>query len=154
MVDSVTTILDDSADLFARKEEDYGESWRLTGKILSLIIKQQDEDEITIPAEEEYLTALGLYTRRLDKLVRSFNGTFMKEKFEVDESVEETVQDQVPYSAMHTRVVQELQENDEKEDYEYCSQCGEVASKRLELENPADCRYEYYCECSYVWMGN
>jgi len=136
---TVEEILNDSEELFSRKEEDYGESWKLTGRILSLIIEQQGKEEITIPSEPEYLISLGLYTRRLDKLVRSFNATFIQGELEVDESVPETVEDQVPYAAMQTSVAEDLAEETmsnstastgdiepgvEPREYEHCKDCG------------------------------
>jgi len=158
MTDSPTTLLEEAKTLYSKKEDDYGESWKLTGEILSKIIKQQGNDELVIPAEPEYLIALGLYTRRLDKLVRSFNGTFMKDALKVDESVEETVEDQIPYAAMQATVAGTLNEETEEEeverrtDYEYCCECGNRAADRISLE-ASDTEYEYFCECGYVWHG-
>jgi hypothetical protein len=174
MQDDPEDILEAAKQLYSDKEEDYGESWRLTGEILSLIIEKQGKEEITIPSDPEYLIALGLYTRRLDKLVRSFNGTFIQDDLEVDETISETVKDQVPYSAMHTTIAQEMTGSSDAAadggiemvddetftpsppgtpDYEYCSECGEQAVERTNLMD-SDENYEYYCTCGHAWWGS
>jgi len=153
-------ILEESKSLYQAKENDYGESWRLTGKIMYLLLSQRDEETLKIPVEPEYLTALGLYTRRIDKLVRSFNGTFLEDELEVDESVEETVKDQVPYAAMHAALTKELQQvtveeepdasGETPEGWACCPECDELAADRTKLVGtPQD--YEYYCECGHAW---
>lgn len=159
---SPAEILESAKTLYEDKEEDYGASWRLTGEILSDIIKTQGEDEIIIPAEPEYLIAFGLYTRRLDKLVRSFNGTFIADEMNVDESVTETVKDQAPYAAMQTTIAQEMQakqkeseeevENEDQCKEEYCSKCGKRAIEKVPLEECENC-FECYCTCGYVWRS-
>lgn len=110
-MNSVTNILNESEEVYEKKNEDYGDSWRLVGKTLALWIEESDQDEITIPADEDFLTALGLYTRRLDKMIRSFNGTFLKDGYEVDENLSETVGDQVPYAAMHTLTAENIEDS-------------------------------------------
>lgn len=104
-------VLDDSSQLYEDKNDDYGDSWKLVGKILALILEHQDIDTLEIAANPDHLNALGLYTRRLDKLIRSFNATFVADELQVDESVPETVGDQVPYAAMHTSLVEEMAES-------------------------------------------
>jgi hypothetical protein len=156
---SPAEVLESAKTLYEDKEEDYGASWRLTGEILSEIIKTQGKEEITIPAEPEYLIAFGLYTRRLDKLVRSFNGTFIADEMNVDESVTETVKDQAPYAAMQTTIAQEMQAEQEKEEEEmgnceekYCSKCGKKAIEKVPLEECENC-FECYCTCGYAWRS-
>jgi len=163
---TVKQVLEDSKELYGDKEDDYGESWRLTGKILSLIIEQQNQEEIVIPSDPDYLIALGLYTRRLDKLVRSFNATFIQEEVKVDESVAETVGDQVPYAAMQTEVSESLTERESqmesakvektsKKGYEHCSECGGRAADRIPIETEQEePDFEYYCSCGNAWWGD
>lgn len=162
---TVNEVIKDSEKLFKCKEEDYGESWRLTGKILVTILEQQDEDELVIPADPKALSAFGLFTRKIDKLVRSFNGVFIQDELEVDENLAETAQDQIPYDAMLTVLFTEMQQqkqqtNDEPsrkreagdhEAWQYCPKCASMSSGSLRLED-SDGR-EYYCKCGHVWQN-
>lgn len=102
-----TDILADSETLYEEKNDDYGDSWRLVGKTLALWARELGaEEELTIPTNEHALGSLGLFTRRLDKLIRQFNGWFMAEEFAVDESLAETHADSVPYAAMHASLAE------------------------------------------------
>ena len=103
------TILEESKQLYEAKNDDYGDSWKLVGKIISLMLEEADEDELTIPNTPEHFIALSLYVRRLDKMIREFNGTFLKDDFEVDEDLSETTIDQVPYAAMATENAADLE---------------------------------------------
>jgi hypothetical protein len=162
---TVKEVLKDSEKLFTSKEQDYGESWRLTGKILAAILEQQDEDELVIPADPKALSAFGLFTRKIDKLVRSFNGVFIQDELEVDENLAETAQDQIPYDAMLTVLFTEMQQqkqqtNDESsrkkevgdhEPWQYCPRCASMSSGSLQLEDSH--KREYYCKCGHVWQN-
>lgn len=162
-------VLEDSAELYERKNEDYGDSWRLTGKILATIVQHQGEDSIEIPADPKFFNLLGLYTRRLDKLVRSFNGTFMRDELEVDEPVVETVEDQAPYAAMQTALLEEFsdpeptdgvaeEEAGSQDDMERapdeCPDCGKVVDKveDVGLAMSEVDLVEYRCGCGRVWL--
>jgi len=104
------SIMGESQDLYERKNADYGDSWKLTGKTMALWLQHQGKDELHIPVNEYTMNALGLFTRRLDKMIREFNGWFMlaeDEEFQVAESIVETHQDDVPHSAMHTQLAEE-----------------------------------------------
>jgi len=75
-------------------------------------------DELRIPVNDYTMISLGLFTRRLDKMIREFNSWFMLgegEELQVNESVVETHQDDVPYSAMHTQVAEEYAYADSEE---------------------------------------
>lgn len=103
-------IMGDSRDLYERKNADYGDSWRLAGKTMALWFQHQGLEEVRIPTNEYHMTAFQLFTRRLDKMIRTFNGWFMLdegEEFRVNESIVETHEDQVPYAAMHTQLAEE-----------------------------------------------
>lgn len=104
----VSEILADSEQLYRDKNDDYGDSWRLIGKTLAVWLDHQGEDELKIPADPAYLNSFGLFTRRLDKMIRLFNGTFLADEMKVDESIAETAQDDVNYAAMHTHVTERL----------------------------------------------
>lgn len=100
-------IMEDSRDLYERKNNDYGDSWKLTGKTLALWCEHNGLDELRIPVNEYTMISLGLFTRRLDKMIRHFNAEFLTDDLQVDESVVETTEDQVPYAAMHTQIAEE-----------------------------------------------
>ena len=100
-------VLADSADLYERKNADYGDSWKLVGEILAMILQHQGMDKLTIPVTPEALNSLGLFFRRGDKFTREFNGWFGPGDLQVNESIAETHQDDVPYGAMHTELAEE-----------------------------------------------
>jgi hypothetical protein len=103
-------IMNDSKDLYERKNADYGDSWKLTGKTMAMWLEHQGVDELQIPVNEYTMNSLGLFTRRLDKMVRAFNGWFCMDEgdeLQVDENITETQKDQVPYAAMHTQLAEQ-----------------------------------------------
>lgn len=100
-------VLGDATDLYKRKNADYGDSWRLTGATMALWLQHQGIEELTIPVNEYTMNSLGLFTRRLDKMIRAFNGWFATGEFQVAESIVETQEDQVPYAAMHTELAEQ-----------------------------------------------
>jgi hypothetical protein len=107
---TATEILGDSRDLYERKNADYGDSWTLAGKTMAMWFQHQGMDEVRIPTNEFHMTSFQLFTRRLDKMIRTFNGWFMldeDEEFQVDESIVETHTDEVPYAAMHTQLAEQ-----------------------------------------------
>ncbi|UBF22424.1 hypothetical protein HCTV-15_gp57 [Haloarcula virus HCTV-15] len=101
------TVLGDSTDLYKRKNADYGDSWKLAGKTMALWLQHQGVDELKIPVNEYTMNSLGLFTRRLDKMIRTFNGWFVADELLVDESIAETHTDDVPYAAMHTEIAEQ-----------------------------------------------
>lgn len=105
---SAEEVMVDAHGLYQRKNADYGDSWRLVGKTLALWCEHQGVDELTIPVHPTALNSFGLFTRRLDKMIRHFNGEFLTDDLRVDESIAETTEDQVPYAAMHTQIVEEM----------------------------------------------
>lgn len=103
-------IMQESQELYDRKNADYGDSWRLAGKTMALWFEHQGMDEVRIPTNEYHMTAFQLFTRRLDKMIRTFNSWFMLEEgdeLQVSESTIETHEDEVPYAAMHTQLAEE-----------------------------------------------
>lgn len=87
--------LREGADVYARKNDDYGDSWRKVGEILHLL---SNGETIELNTPEDHI-AYGLYTRRLDKLARSFNGEFLADEMNF-ESVEDAHSDEMTYAAM------------------------------------------------------
>jgi hypothetical protein len=112
---SAVEIMQESQDLYERKNADYGDSWKLAGKTMALWFQHQGKEKVNIPTNEFHLTSFQLFTRRLDKMIREFNGWFMLDEgdsFQVEESIIETHQDDVPYAAMHTQLAEEYAEAD------------------------------------------
>lgn len=109
---NTTQIIEDAGDVYARKNADYGDSWRLVGKTLALWLRHQGVDELRVPVNEHTMNSLGLFTRRLDKMIREWNGWFCTEEFQVSESIAETHSDDVPYGAMHTELAEKYAEMD------------------------------------------
>lgn len=107
---TATEIMGDSRDLYERKNADYGDSWTLAGKTMAMWFQHQGMDEVRIPTNEFHMTSFQLFTRRLDKMIRTFNGWFIMDEgdeYQVDESIVETHQDEVPYAAMHTQLAEQ-----------------------------------------------
>jgi hypothetical protein len=102
-------VLQDASELYERKNEDYADSWRLTGQTIAMWLQHEGNDVTEIPNNPEAWIAIGLYTRRLDKMIRSFMQIFNNDgEPEVDEAVTETTEDQVPYAAMQTVIAEEM----------------------------------------------
>ena len=103
---SAVEIMQDSQELYKKKNDDYGDSWKLVGKTLNLWREHLGQDSIELSNEQE-LNSFGLFTRRLDKMIRSFNAWFVANELQINESAVETQEDQVPYAAMHTQLAEE-----------------------------------------------
>jgi hypothetical protein len=111
-------IMEDSKALYDRKNDDYGDSWKLAGKTMAMWLRHQGLDELRVPATAPHMNALGLFTRRLDKMIREFNGWMCLEEgddFRVDETIAETHMDDVPYGAMHAQLAEEYARADPDE---------------------------------------
>jgi len=94
--------LEEGAETYESKNEDYGESWRQAGEILW---KLADED-ITVESEEEAIQ-LGLYFQRLHKLTRGFNGDFGVAELN-NEPTTDSHEDEMIYSAMAATISEEI----------------------------------------------
>jgi len=99
-------ILEESGELYEEKEADYGQSWKLVGKTIKLWLDHLGQDSLELTNQQE-LNSFGLFTRRLDKMIRAFNGWFCADEMQVNESVVETQEDMIPYAAMHTQLAEE-----------------------------------------------
>lgn len=89
------TLLQSSAEEYRQKNEDYGESWRAIGDVLW---QMAGEEPVTLESPED-MVRFGLYTRRLDKLFRAFNGEFRAEDLNF-ESVADSHSDEGVYAHM------------------------------------------------------
>lgn len=99
-------ILQQNAETYKEKNSDYGDSWRLAGMTLSLWLRHAGMDEVTLPADEGTWNSLGLFTRRLDKMIRSFNAEFVVDELNF-ESTADAHEDESTYAAMAASLLRE-----------------------------------------------
>jgi hypothetical protein len=90
-----------AAEMYRRKNADYGESWRLAGETLNLWCDNLDID--SLPTDEQSLISLGLFFQRFHKLTRAFNGEFARDELH-HESVFDSHHDESTYAQMHASV--------------------------------------------------
>jgi hypothetical protein len=88
-------ILFDGAETYRDKNDDYGDSWRQVGEFLY----ELSGGEITLDSKQDFIS-FGLFTRRLDKMARAFNGEFNDDSLNF-ESVVDSHEDESIYAAMH-----------------------------------------------------
>lgn len=84
------------ADTYEEKNEDYGDSWRKVGYVMWMMA---GKEPITLESPEDFIR-IGLYTRRLDKLFRTFNGDFVADGDLNFEAVQDNHLDDMVYAAM------------------------------------------------------
>jgi hypothetical protein len=94
-------ILHNGADTYEEKNEDYGNSWYIVGEIMYLMA---GEEPITLETPEDFVR-IGLFTRRLDKLVRAFNGEFCTDEMTY-ESIFDSHTDEAVYAAMAASIAE------------------------------------------------
>jgi len=92
---SVTEILEDGAATYEKKNADYGRSWQNIGHVL---YKLANEQPVVLESPEDWIAA-GLFTRRMDKIARSFNGEFLADEMNF-ESASDADEDESVYAAM------------------------------------------------------
>jgi hypothetical protein len=108
MSKSVTDILNGGAEVFEEKNDDYGDSWRLVGEFLWLLT---DEEGVELTSKDDFIS-FGLYTRRLDKLARGFNGDLLADDLNF-EAVQDSHEDESVYAAMHAALASEQEKRDD-----------------------------------------
>jgi hypothetical protein len=121
MMESPQEILTENAQTYDEKNDDYGDSWRLVGETLSLWCRHAGADELVFPTDSETLNSLGLFTRRLDKIIRAFNGEFLADELNF-ESIRDSHADESTYAAMHASL---LAEQESIEFYKEDTECVE-----------------------------
>jgi len=95
------TLLRESADLYERKNEDYGEAWRLAGEMIALWAGENDVEAID-PSDPQQMVALNLYVQRLHKIIRGLTQEFGDPETEPNnEAVAESHQDEGVYAHLH-----------------------------------------------------
>lgn len=96
--DDPADILAGLSDVYREKNEDYADSWVIAGQLLHLMA---DGEDITLEDEEDFIR-IGLWTRRMDKMVRAFHGEMVKDDGDVNfESIRDSHEDESVYAAMH-----------------------------------------------------
>jgi hypothetical protein len=96
MLNSPEDNLFEGAETYKDKNDDYGDSWRQVGEFMKELA---GPDGVHLETKEDFIS-FGLFTRRLDKLARSFNGEFNADGLNY-ESVTDAHQDEMVYAAMH-----------------------------------------------------
>lgn len=96
-------ILQELADVYRDKEQDYGAAWKLAGEIFYILA---GEEPVTIESPEEWIY-IGLYYERLIKIIRSFNGEFNLDKEMNFEDIEDSLKDPAVYAVMHASMYEE-----------------------------------------------
>jgi len=89
-------ILSNGAETYKEKNDDYGNSWAMVGWFLWRLAPP---DGITLETPEDFIS-FGLFTRRLDKIARAFNGEFVAEDMNFEDIVDSHTDESV-YAAMH-----------------------------------------------------
>jgi hypothetical protein len=98
-------ILRSNAETFEKKTTDYGESWRKIGDIFHHL---SNGEPVTLTTPEEFV-AMGLFTRRMDKLAREFYGTFFTDEMNFEGPVD-SAEDESVYAAMSASNLRTMQE--------------------------------------------
>lgn len=128
-------VLDDLKPVFEDKNDDYGNSWEKVGVIKRIMADEEgprtvtvaegetvhlaeefgddvDEFEVVVLADTPDNTSTfeqnadDLFTRLLDKLIRAYNLTLMKDEPALDnESTEDAAKDLTGYSSMLTSLI-------------------------------------------------
>lgn len=96
-----TDYLFEGAETYSQKQEDYGDSWRLVGYMMYAMA----DGEVVLDTPQDFIS-FGLFTRRLDKIARAFNGEFNVEDMNF-ESIEDAHADESVYAAMSASNVAE-----------------------------------------------
>lgn len=89
-------ILEDGASTFEKKDADYGASWRRAGEIMFFLT---NGEPVTLETPEDWI-AVGLFTRRMDKISRSIQSELVNQDLN-HESTYDSHADEMVYAAMH-----------------------------------------------------
>lgn len=88
-------LMEEAIGTYEQKNADYGESWKNIGHILHGLAQGEP---VVLETPEDFI-AIGLFTRRLDKLSRSFNAEFVADEMNFESGVDADTDD-IPYAAM------------------------------------------------------
>jgi len=92
-------VLQDNAELYQQKNEDYGDSWRLAGDTLAAWADHLDAG-VDVQDPQQAIS-FGLYVQRIHKLIRAFNLEFGHGDPN-NEPIAESHRDESTYAAMHS----------------------------------------------------
>lgn len=119
----------EGAQVYEDKNDDYGDSWRQVGRFMKQLA---GPDGITLETEEDFIS-FGLFTRRLDKLARAFNGEFLSDEMNF-ESIIDAHQDESVYAAM---AASNQSERDDESTLSNVSKDEDTCEGRTVSEEPA-----------------
>jgi hypothetical protein len=92
---AVTKMMERWTDTYRKKNENYGNSWQLTGQILSLVFPEG----VTLDTPRKFIV-IGMVTRMLDKILRYARLELTVEKDKVGERSSESAFDLGVYGFM------------------------------------------------------
>lgn len=98
----VADILRKGAEVYETKNQDYGDSWRKVGESMAL---WSNNRPVVLRTPNDFIR-FALFARRLDKMIRAFNGEFHAESIN-HESMKDSHQDESVYAAMHASTYEE-----------------------------------------------
>jgi hypothetical protein len=99
---TVSELLEEHKETYEKKNEDYGDSWRLVGPALYVMMNQES---VTLDSPEDW-TRVSLYVRRMDKMIRSLQMEMDDGKHLNYESVMDTHGDESVYAVMAEQFTQ------------------------------------------------
>lgn len=111
-------LLEECAELYREKNDAYGDAWKLAPKTIAMWCEEMGVEELTVEADTDQLASFSLYIRRLEKIIRSFNGEFVVDE-QAFEDIEDGHVDSAPYSTMHATVVREDEDDDASEEVDW-----------------------------------
>jgi hypothetical protein len=88
---------------------------------IALWLEHAGVEELSLPADEGTWNSIGLFTRRLDKMIRAFNAEFVVDELNF-ESTTDAHEDESTYGAMHASLLRE----DELIEFENSPEVGSV----------------------------
>lgn len=101
---TVADLMRSGADTFEYKTADYGDSWKKIGYILHELA---NGEPIVLETPEDII-AFGLFTRRMDKIAREFNGTFLSDTLSF-EALADSPEDESVYAAMSAVNIRDME---------------------------------------------
>jgi hypothetical protein len=99
---SVPELIEEHGETYEKKNEDYGDSWRLVGPALYVMMNQES---VVLDSPEDW-TRVSLYVRRMDKMIRSLQMEMSDGNEFNYESVMDTHGDESIYAVMAEQFTQ------------------------------------------------
>lgn len=115
MTQSVREIHEELSDLYDTKNADYGDSYRMAGEFIAMMMDAAGVEELRLPADPNVLNRFLNWGRRFDKTTRGFNGEFLADSMN-HESTVDAHKDEGNYATMHASLLQEFIAEEERDD--------------------------------------